>query len=150
MRSKLAAALCVSAALVLATPAQAQTALDPASLYARVIELFNAGNYAEALPYAERILALYEKQPDSAELATALNTLAVLYQKLGRNQDAEPLYKRALAIREKSFGPEHPHVMATVAISARSTAAWAGLPKPRCCSSARLPIDEKTRRPRPS
>ena len=28
--------------------------------------------------------------------------------------EAEPLYKRARAIREKALGPEHPHVAATL------------------------------------
>ncbi len=28
----------------------------------------------------------------------------------GKYADAEPLYKRALAIWEKALGPEHPHV----------------------------------------
>ena len=29
--------------------------------------------------------------------------------------DAEPLYKRALAIKEKTLGPEHPHVAKALA-----------------------------------
>ena len=33
-----------------------------------------------------------------------------LYWDQGRYADAEPLHKRALAIREKAFGPEHPNV----------------------------------------
>ena len=28
----------------------------------------------------------------------------------GKYDDAEPLYKRALAIREETLGPQHPHV----------------------------------------
>ncbi len=28
----------------------------------------------------------------------------------GRYAEAEPLYQRSLAIREKALGPEHPHV----------------------------------------
>ena len=41
---------------------------------------------------------------------TSLNNLAVLYSDQGRYADAEPLYKRALAIREKALGPDHPDV----------------------------------------
>ena len=37
-----------------------------------------------------------------------MTDLASLYQKQGRYADAEPLYKRALAIREKALGPDHP------------------------------------------
>jgi len=37
-----------------------------------------------------------------------LNNLAGLYHHQGRYADAEPLFKRALAINEKSLGPDHP------------------------------------------
>ena len=40
----------------------------------------------------------------------SLNNLAVLYDEQGRYAEAEPLYKRALAIREKALGPDHPDV----------------------------------------
>ncbi len=43
-------------------------------------------------------------------LATSLNSLATVYQAQGRYAEAEPLYKRSLAIWEKALGPEHPHV----------------------------------------
>jgi CHAT domain-containing protein/Flp pilus assembly protein TadD len=36
--------------------------------------------------------------------------LAMLYRAQGRYTDAEPLFKRALAIFEKSLGPDHPNV----------------------------------------
>ena len=39
-----------------------------------------------------------------------MNDLAGLYRDQGRYADAEPLYKRALAIYEKALGPDHPHV----------------------------------------
>ena len=39
-----------------------------------------------------------------------LTNLAFLYSKQGRYSDAEPLYKRALAINEKGLGPDHPAV----------------------------------------
>ncbi|THD19271.1 Kinesin light chain [Fasciola hepatica] len=44
------------------------------------------------------------------QVAAALNNLAVLYAKASRFKDAEPLCRRALAIREKLFGPNHPDV----------------------------------------
>ena len=34
--------------------------------------------------------------------------LAQLYVIQGRYADAEPLYRRSLAIRERAFGPDHP------------------------------------------
>ena len=48
--------------------------------------------------------------PDHPDVATSLNNLAELYQAQGRYADAEPLYKRALAIHEKALGPDHPDV----------------------------------------
>ena len=43
-------------------------------------------------------------------LATGLNNLALLLQDTNRRGEAEPLYRRALAIGEASFGPDHPDV----------------------------------------
>ncbi len=40
-------------------------------------------------------------------MATSLNNLALLYQTQGKYAEAEPLYKRSLAIDEKAFGPDH-------------------------------------------
>jgi tetratricopeptide (TPR) repeat protein len=40
--------------------------------------------------------------------ATDLNNLAGLYHAQGKYAEAEPLYKRTLAIREMALGPEHP------------------------------------------
>ena len=36
--------------------------------------------------------------------------MALLYYTQGQYAKAEPLYERALAIREKALGPEHPRV----------------------------------------
>jgi tetratricopeptide (TPR) repeat protein len=42
--------------------------------------------------------------------ADSLNNLAGLLRDTNRMAEAEPLYRRALTIDEKSFGPEHPNV----------------------------------------
>jgi hypothetical protein len=34
---------------------------------------------------------------------------ALLYQEQGKYAEAEPLFKRALAICEQALGPDHPH-----------------------------------------
>ncbi|CAB1343052.1 unnamed protein product [Coregonus sp. 'balchen'] len=47
---------------------------------------------------------------DSLAVAATLNNLAVLYGKSGRYKEAELLCKRALEIREKILGKEHPDV----------------------------------------
>ena len=41
---------------------------------------------------------------------SGLNNLALLYEAQGQFAQAEPLYTRSLAIREKALGPEHPSV----------------------------------------
>jgi tetratricopeptide (TPR) repeat protein len=43
-------------------------------------------------------------------VATSLNNLAALYRAQGQYAQAEPLFKRSLAIREKALGPDHPDV----------------------------------------
>ncbi len=43
-------------------------------------------------------------------MATSLNNLALLYDSQGKYAQAEPLYKQALAIKEKVLGPDHPDV----------------------------------------
>ena len=47
---------------------------------------------------------------DNVELGTTLSNLAELYRVQGRYAEAEPLQKRALSLREKSLGPNHPLV----------------------------------------
>ena len=72
---------------------------------------YRQGNYPEA---EKRFVAAVEEAegfgPQDPRLATSLNDLAVLYEARGRYAEAEPLYKRALAIVEKALGPEHPDV----------------------------------------
>ncbi len=51
---------------------------------------------------------------DHPDFATDLNNVAELYRAQGDYAEAEPLYKRSLAIREKALGPEHPNVVTTL------------------------------------
>jgi len=93
--------LAFAAGACLATPSTAQ---GLAAQSAKIAELERAGKYAEAIPLAQAMLANQEKGPPNRDLAGALNNLARLYGDVGRDADAEPLYKRALAIMEKSVG----------------------------------------------
>ena len=52
--------------------------------------------------------------PNHPNVAFSLNNLAALYASQGRYADAEPLLKRALAVRETVLGPSHPDVAASV------------------------------------
>jgi Tfp pilus assembly protein PilF len=49
--------------------------------------------------------------PDHPDVAASLNNLALLYDHQGRYDQAEPLYVRALALRERVLGPDHPHTI---------------------------------------
>jgi esterase/lipase superfamily enzyme len=83
-----------------------------ASLDRQIAQLKAAGKYAEAVPLAQRALALAEKKgANSPAVATALDTLAGLYEAQNKYAEAEPLLKRSLAIREKS--PGQPDVAAS-------------------------------------
>jgi len=89
---------------------------DPSALNDEAVKLYNAGKYAEAIPFAERSLAILEKTlgPEHPDVATSLENLAALYEAMVVYAKAEPLYHRALAIREKSLGQGHPGVAASL------------------------------------
>src|ERR1700683_4360274 len=79
-------------------------------LYQRFDDLYKAGRFAEAIPLAQEVLAIAEKErgPDHPEVAIALRNLAFLYKEQGRSAEAEPLLKRALTIYENALGRDHP------------------------------------------
>ncbi len=78
--------------------------------------LYAKDYYEEALPFAKKALRLGNQEfgLDHPTTATLLNSLAALYEALGRYSEAEPLNQRALAIWEKTLGPEHPEVAASL------------------------------------
>ena len=75
------------------------------SLNQKVGELYRQGKYSEALPLAERALAIREKElgPDHQQTASSIFNLAAQYVGLGNYAKAEPLFLRALAIEEKAL-----------------------------------------------
>ena len=85
---------------------------EAAALNEKVSELYRAGKFVEAVPLAQRALAIREKAlgPDHLDVAQSLSSLAAIYVYQGRYADAEPLERRALAINEKALGPNHPNV----------------------------------------
>jgi tetratricopeptide (TPR) repeat protein/CHAT domain-containing protein len=89
---------------------------EAAALQTKVEELYDAGKYADAIPLAQRALAIREKAlgPDHPDVATSLYNLANLYHSQGRYAEAEPLYQRSLAIREKALGRDHLDVAASL------------------------------------
>jgi tetratricopeptide (TPR) repeat protein len=77
----------------------AQQADVASELNKKLIELYNAGRYADAVPIAQRILAIQEKAlgRDHPDVATALNNLAELYRRQGRYADALPIIRRTIS-----------------------------------------------------
>jgi len=79
------------------------------------VAAYQQGHYAEAVKQTKAALSAAEAfGPDDPRLATTLNHLALFYDAQGKYAEAEPLYKRALAIREKILGPEHPRLAITL------------------------------------
>lgn len=79
---------------------------EAARLGQEVVKLFAERKYSDALPLAERSLALKEKHlgADNPALSTSLYNLAALYQATNKPDKAEPLFVRALALYEKVPG----------------------------------------------
>jgi tetratricopeptide (TPR) repeat protein len=107
--------IAIGGLLLLATadlaPAQAQSP-DLDDLYRRGVELYQAGRYADAVPIVEQFIkvAAATLGEESPTYASGLGDLAALDQALNRTAEAEDLFKRALDIREKTLGPDHPDV----------------------------------------
>ena len=70
-------------------------------------------------------------------MATSLNNLAVLYHAQGKYAEAEPLYRRALGIREKALGPEHPDVATSLNNLAELYRPRGNTPRPSRSTSGR-------------
>jgi tetratricopeptide (TPR) repeat protein len=64
-----------------------------------------AGRYGDAEATFPQVLAILRRVlgPDDPSVAKTLSDLGVYYS-VGRYMEAEPLYRRAPAIREKAFG----------------------------------------------
>ncbi|RZN11271.1 hypothetical protein CWO91_09130 [Bradyrhizobium genosp. SA-3] len=110
-RVALIAGLALAASALLPTAALAQKG-NLAAQGARINALMAAGKYSEALPLAQATVASLEKSDNGRELAAALNNLGQVHAGQGRDDLAEPLYKRAIALMEKSLGLDTPLVAA--------------------------------------
>ncbi len=88
-------------------PAFAQSPSDAElkAMSSRVVELYQAGKYDQAIPLAERYAASTAARygQNAPEYASALNNLVLLLRAMNLLAEAEPLMRRALAIDEKSF-----------------------------------------------
>jgi tetratricopeptide (TPR) repeat protein len=96
---------------ILACPATAQEPDVKA-----ILQLLESGNHAAALAQAQELEATAKAQfgIDHTSYALALNTLAIVYVAQQRYDEAEGLYRRAMAIQEKVLGDDHPDVAHTL------------------------------------
>jgi len=116
------------------------------ALHEQVVQLSNAGHYADAIPIAKDALAIREKVlgPDHSDVATSLANLAGVYEREGRYAEVETLYKRSLAIREKALGLDHPLVANSLSYLALLYADQARYAEAEALFKRSLDIREKT------
>ena len=76
----------------------------------KALELFQQGKYPDAEETAKKALAEAEQAfgPEDHRVARSLNNLAEIYRAQVKYSEAEPLWKRALQIREQTLGSDHP------------------------------------------
>ena len=96
--------------LALAAPVMAQDKGDAG----KGLELMRTGRYSAALPYLRRDLdtAIARYGANDPSIAVELNNLAEANRRMGRLDDAETLYQRAIALDEKA-GPQNAAGLAT-------------------------------------
>ncbi|HUK91105.1 MAG TPA: CHAT domain-containing tetratricopeptide repeat protein [Blastocatellia bacterium] len=89
--------------------AQDRLLLQTRTLATKATDLLNSGRYDEAIPVAERALAIAEQLhgPDDAHVAWPAISLAKIYENKVEFEKARPLLEHAVAILEKE-SPENP------------------------------------------
>ena len=99
-----------------------------------------AGKYDEALPLAEKSLAIRERELGSEHLdvANSLYNVAGILLAKGNYKNAEPLYQRAVAIAEKLWGLIIRSCLFTLAVLAGSTLTQGTTLVPRRSCNARF------------
>jgi len=81
-------------------------------LVKRLVQLEKGTIWQPLLAVTERAVQQAEQELGGSDPAVAglLNRQATLLQQIARYEEAEPLFRRALAIEEASYGPDHPEV----------------------------------------
>jgi tetratricopeptide (TPR) repeat protein len=76
----------------------------------RFFELYEQGQYSQAVIVAEQALALGQQlwRDEHPYIATSLNNLGLVYQLQGRFDAAVSLYEKALAMSKRLFPYDHP------------------------------------------
>jgi len=138
-RNRLVFSLCLAlaASTCLGAPSSAQKS-ETAAVSAKINELSRAGKYADAVALAQGQLESLEKKygPSHRDVGAVLNNLAQLYGNQGRDAEAEPMFKRAIAILDKTAGVGSPEIASALNNLAASFSAGSATPKPSRCSNA--------------
>jgi len=94
----------------------AQADEEVEGLNRQAAQLYQTRKYDEAMPIAEKALALGEQRfgPDDARLGELLNNVALIHRAQSRLAEAEPFHKRALAVQERVLGADHASVGKTL------------------------------------
>ncbi|MBE9107890.1 tetratricopeptide repeat protein [Nodosilinea sp. LEGE 07298] len=92
--------------------APAEPLAEADALNQQIVELYQQGRYAEAIPLAEQVLQLLETALGKTHpaVAASLNNLAFFYKAQGNYSAAAPFYERSLSIFETALGESHPFV----------------------------------------
>ncbi len=81
------------------------------SAYTTGMRDLKEGRFADAEKHSKAAMTAAQSFGDhDPRLAVCLSGLATVYGNQARDADALPLLQRALAIREKKLGPDHPDV----------------------------------------
>lgn len=83
-------------------------------LNTRAEVLIGLGRYDQALEPAETSLRIREQVGNLEKTARSYHTLAYLYFKLGRHDDAARMFERAIEAKERVHGKTHPEFVATL------------------------------------
>ena len=85
-----------------------------ADSFIAIRQLYGQGKYEQALPLAQQSLRVAEQSygAESRQAAISLNEVAMGSElnALDRSAEAEPFYRRALAMNQKLLGPDDPEV----------------------------------------
>jgi tetratricopeptide (TPR) repeat protein/CHAT domain-containing protein len=112
--SRMTVRLMAFAALALLTHFGPAWGQDLKQLEEQFRAAMNAGHYQEAERLARQGLAAASASQKPLTIAYWSTKLGLTLATLGRYVEAEPFFRRALAIYEKAFGPNHPDVAASL------------------------------------
>ncbi|MDQ1613601.1 MAG: periplasmic protein TonB [Pyrinomonadaceae bacterium] len=132
-----------------ATPAQEAALKEALDLSVRAVQLYQAGNFDEALPLAERALALREGAlaANDRRIADALANVAALRLIMNDLDKAETFYRRALAVYEASGDTEGKAVMTVLERLVYVSAMKRDLDRAEASAQRILAIAEKNYKP---